>query len=552
MLAPETWTVHRNWQGRAFALFFLFTVGIGAVGVYALHVSPALGFSSGLWFSLSEPEIRHIDEFELDPTLSLSLPEFTQVKAEARWWRAQEQLFEHLRLRSSVSVTIVDASGRLHTEQARIGSLPFFDILKRTWLIYFTVAVYLGSALSVFRRHHSPAGSILSFFLLACALYFISAAPVVARSLTLPPFLFTLFISVLYAAAASLTTLVHFALVFPAPKQLVLRYRWIVYLPYATTVLVTTLYLSGLTAFGATFPVLILGVVVVIIAFFHSLLQERDPFLRRQIRLSLTAPVLVSLFFICFYVTPGVLRLPPIDFRYVALCFLVLPFALPLAMDNLALYDARLKVERVALQEKEHIRADLHDLILNNLAIISRSSEVARTQLHSTPTGVERRLHSIQDLASGTSRQLREFLWVLDDQHNNWEELCGRLRQWGHEFLEDAGCEFELDVAPAVFSLPLPPLRLRVCFDRVYKEALLNVVKHAKAKQVHISLFCRGATLICAVEDDGVGFDTNGELKGDHYGLKNMQRRIGEVGGRFTIFSEDGLGTRLTVELPLT
>lgn len=532
-------------------LFSLLAIGLGALGIHALHAAPSLGFSSGFWFSLSEPEIRRIDEFELDPTLSLSLPEFVYVEAESRWWRAQEQLFEHLRIHPSVRVTIVDASGRLHTEPAQVGSLPFFDILKRTWLIYFTAVVYLGSALSVFRRHRSPAGSILSFFLLACALYFICAAPVVARSLTLPPFLFKLFISVLYAAAASLTTLVHFALVFPAPKQLVLRHRWIAYLPYATTLLVVTLYLSGVMAFGATFPVLITGVLIVIFAFLHSLLQERDPFLRRQIRLSLTAPVLVSLFFICCYVAPGVLRLAPIDFRYVALCFLILPFALPLAMDNLALYDARLEVERVALQEKEHIRADLHDLILNNLAIISRSSEVARTQLHSAPAGVERRLHSIQDLASGTSRQLREFLWVLDEQHNNWEELCGRLRQWGNEFLEDAGCEFELDVASAVFLLPIPALRLRVCFDRVYKEALLNIVKHARAKQVHVSLFCRDAMLICAVEDDGAGFDVNAKLNGGHYGLDNMQRRVGEVGGRVMFFSEAGLGTRLTVELPL-
>jgi signal transduction histidine kinase len=552
LFTPGTWTFNRTWQGRALIFLSLFTIGLGALGIYTLHTAPALGFSSGFWFSLSELEIRRIDELELDPTLSLSLPEFASVEAESRWWRAQEQLFEHLHIRSSVHVTVVDASGRLHTEPARIGSLPFFNILRRTWLIYFTAVVYLGSALSVFRRHRSLAGSILTFFLLACALYFISAAPVVARALALPPSLFKFFIGVLYAAAASLTTLVHFALVFPVPKQLVLRQRWIPYLPYATTVLVVTLYLSGITAFGATFPVLITGVLIVISAFLHSLLQERDPFLRRQIRLSLTAPVLVSLFFICCYVTPGVFRLAPIDFRYVALCFLILPFALPLAMDNLALYGARLEVERVALQEKEHIRADLHDLILNNLAVISRTSEVARTQLHGAPIGVARRLHSIQELASGTSRQLREFLWVLDDQHNNWEELCGRLRQRGHEFLEDAGCEFELDVVPAVFALPFPPLRLRVCFDRVYKEALLNVVKHARAKQVHVSLFCRDAMLICAVEDDGAGFDVNAKLNGGHYGLDNMQRRVGEVGGRVIFFSEAGLGTRLTVELPLT
>lgn len=549
-MTPGTWSFNRTWQGRALVLLSLLTIGLGALGIHALHSAPALGFSSGFWFSLSEPEIRGIDDLELDPTFSLSLPEFAYVEAESRWWRAQEQLFGHLSSRPSVRVTVVDASGRLHTEPVRIGSLPFFDILRRTWLIYFTAVVYLGSALSVFRRHRSPAGSILTFFLLACALYFISAAPVVARALALPPFLFKLFIGLLYAAAASLTTLVHFALVFPAPKQLVLRHPWIAYLPYAITVVVVMLYLSGATAFGATFPVLITGVLVVLSAFLHSLLQERDPFLRRQIRLSLTAPVLVSLFFICFYVVPGVFRLTPIDFRYVALCFLILPFTLPLAMDNLALYDARLEVERVALQEKEHLRADLHDLILNNLAVISRSSEVARSHLDGAQEPLEKRLQAIQGLATTTSRQVREFLRVLDDQQGSWEALCSSLRAWGGELLEDIGCDFDLSVAPAVFALPPPSLHLRICLDRIYKEALHNVVKHAHAARVAVSVSCRSQTVICRIHDDGVGFDVTAESDG-HYGLGNIRRRVEEMAGSVVVESRPGGGTMLTVAIPV-
>lgn len=548
---PGPWSFSRAWQGRALALLSLLTIGLGALGIHTLHTAPALGFPSGAWFALSGPEIRRVDDLELDPTLTLSLPEFAHVEAESRWWHAQEQLFAHLHTRSFVRVTVVDASGRLHIESAHIGALPFFDIVRRTWLIYFTVAVYLGSALSVFRRHRSPAGAILTFFLCACALYFVSAAPVVARALVLPPLLFQFFIGVLYAAAASLTTLVHFALVFPVPKQLVLRHQWVAYVPYVITVAVVTLYLSGVMAFGATFPVLIAGVLVVLAAFLHSLLQERDPFLRRQIRLSLTAPVLVSLFFICFYVVPGVLRLPPIDFRYVALCFLILPFALPLAMDNLALYDARLEVERVAFQEKEQLRADLHDLILNNLAVISRSSEVARTHLGGTQESLEKRLHAIQGLATMTARQVREFLRVLDDQQGSWETLCNSLRAWGGELLEDSECDFDLDVAPAVFALPSPSLRLRICLDRIYKEALHNVLKHAHADRVSVSFSCRDHTVICCIRDNGVGFDANVTLDG-HYGLGNIRRRVEELAGSAVVESRAGSGTLLTVEIPAT
>jgi signal transduction histidine kinase len=546
----ETWRVKRSWQRGALLLLFVTTSVLGALGVYTLHSAPALSVESGVWLAMTDSGVRALDDLELDPTISLPLPEFAHVEAESRWWRVQEQLFALVRARPSVSVTFVDAGGRLHTAPARIGSLPFFDIVRRTWLIYFTVVVYLGSALSVFRRHRSPAGAILTFFLLACALYFTSAAPVVARSLVLPPLLFKLFISTLYTAAASLTTLVHFALVFPAPKQIVLQYRWIAALPYATSLIVITLYLSGMIAFGATFPVLITGVLIVIGAFLHSFLQERDPFLRRQIRLSLTVPVLVSLFFICFYVAPGVLRLSPIDFRYVALFFLILPFALPLAMDNLALYEARLTAEQAAFQEKEQIRTDLHDLILNNLAVISRSSEVTRRQRIREPVALEKRLQAIQELATRTSRQVREFLWVLDERHGDWEAFSNQLRKWGNELVEDTDCEFEFTVAPEMLVLSPPALRVRACLDRVLKEALLNAVTHARASRILVTLSCQNETVSCTVQDDGIGFDPEQEPDG-HYGLRNMKRRVQELGGSVTLVSTPTTGSRIAVSLPL-
>lgn len=545
-----TWRVKRSWQRSVFLLLIVAISVLGALGIYTLQSAPALVFDSGEWLSIPDLEVRALDEIALDRTDLLRLPEFSDPRAERHWWRVQEQLFEHLRTRPSVRVTFVDASGRLRIEQAQIGPLPFFIVLKRTWLMYFTAAVCLGSAVSVFRRHRSPAGAVLVCFLLACAVYFTSSAPVVARTLSLPPVVFKCLISTLYTAAASLTTLAHFALIFPEPKRILQRHRWITFLPYLTTVSATTLYLSGAIAFGSTFPVLIGWVFVIICAFLHSFVKERDLFLRRQIQLSFTAPAFVSLFFICLYVLPGVLRLPPVDFRYFALFFLILPFALPLAMDNLALYHARLAAEQTAFQEKEQIRTELHDLILNNLAVISRSSEVMRRQRIREPGDGERRLQAIQELATRTSRQVREFLWVLDDRHGDWEAFSNQLRQWGNELVEDTDYEFEFTVTPEVLRLAPPALRIRACLDRVYKEALLNAISHAHASCILVTLSCQNETVSCTVQDDGIGFDPEKEPDG-HYGLRNMKHRVQELGGRVTIVSTPTIGSCVTVSLPL-
>lgn len=518
--------------------------------MYALRTAPALGFPSGFWFSLAEPQLQRIADLELDATVSLRLPEFFSPSEEARWWRVQEQLYALLRTRESVRVTFLEQDGQWRTEEVHVEPLSVLTILQRTWLIYLVAGFCLGSAGAVFRRHRSSQGTILVFFLLACALYFVASAPVVARPVTLAPAVFRMFITVIYTAAAGFVTLPHFALVFPEPKPVLRTYPWLAYLPYGCFLIATIPYFLGVSAFGSAFPLLSFGILTVVVAFLHAMMKERDPFLRKQISLSLAAPILVSLFFVGLYLLPGVLRLPPVDFRYFAVFFLILPFALPLAMDNLALYRARLEAERAAQREKEHLRADLHDVILNNLAIISRASEVAQARLGGRSDGVAHRLENIRGLATSTSRQLREFLWVLDEHHNSWEMFCSQLRQWGNELLEDAGCEFELEVAPFILQSPPPALRLRICLDRVYKEALHNIVKHANATHVNAAIFCRGETVVCAIHDDGVGFPSTREMNG-RYGLKNMRRRVEDLGGNLKIESQQNQGARLTVELPL-
>jgi len=155
----------------------------------------------------------------------------------------------------------------------------------------------------------------LTFFFLACPLYFVRSVPVVSRSLTLHPVAFNIMIAVLHAAAGGLMTLAHFALIFPAPKRVLTRYPRLLWLPYAYFALAMILYRAGITACGTTCPLFCVWIVVIIGAFLHSPITQGDPFLKKQISLSLTAPIFASLCAV-FDVLPGVLGLPPIPLTY--------------------------------------------------------------------------------------------------------------------------------------------------------------------------------------------------------------------------------------------
>ena len=88
------------------------------------------------------------------------------------------------------------------------------------------------------------------------------------------------------------------------------------------------------------------------------------------------------------------------------------------------------------------------------------------------------------------------------------------------------------------------------------QEACSNVVKHAKASKVVVSLSCEEQVLKLSIQDNGVGFDMqkttepSGE-KPEGFGLSMMKERVALLGGTFQIKSAIGEGTMVSVEMPL-
>jgi signal transduction histidine kinase len=96
--------------------------------------------------------------------------------------------------------------------------------------------------------------------------------------------------------------------------------------------------------------------------------------------------------------------------------------------------------------------------------------------------------------------------------------------------------------------------RAIACF-RVAQEALTNVMRHARARNVWIEVKQTAQELQLAVRDDGVGFDPDQALDrtaGMRLGLLGMKERVEIFGGSLEIESAPGSGTRIRVSLPVT
>lgn len=91
---------------------------------------------------------------------------------------------------------------------------------------------------------------------------------------------------------------------------------------------------------------------------------------------------------------------------------------------------------------------------------------------------------------------------------------------------------------------------VRILLFRIVQEALTNIVKHARAKRMEVSIKQRGNNVYLQVRDDGIGFDPKQSVSIAHVGLLAMKDSVELLGGKLLIKSAPGKGTRIEVECP--
>lgn len=535
-------------QWALLALLITASLVMAAVGVWALRHSPTLFFDDKPITLREGIQITHIDEIRIHPTDLWKLPTFTSPKDEEQWWEAQHRFSQLLHGQDHA---IIEFKDRLQTSWqivADIRRLSLPEAVERLALVYIVCIIYLSSSVTVFRRHANMAGFLCAFFLASTALYMISVAPVIHRPLFMDPLWLGVLIKVFFVASTGQISLVHFAMVFPERKRILVENGWLVAALYGYALLISVLYLYGMISLATTLPFLFVWIFVMLAAVAHSMFTASDEFMRKQIRMTFFALLLVSAFFIISIVFPWSMESSLIN--NVALFSLILPFSLILSLDNQRLYLDRIAVEVNSRKEKERIHRELHDTVLNDLASISIVTEGAHRFLDQDPLLVRQRLRQIRDYTKDASRQLRNFLWVIDDRQNTWNDVIDSLRRLGYDLLGHKQIAFEMETYGDQSAAPDPSPAVKHTIYQIFREALINITKHARASQVLATVTFGHACAVIVIADDGQGFDVD-KVEGSSYGLKNIRQRIAEVNGELVIRSRPGAGSQIIVQLPL-
>jgi signal transduction histidine kinase len=148
-------------------------------------------------------------------------------------------------------------------------------------------------------------------------------------------------------------------------------------------------------------------------------------------------------------------------------------------------------------------------------------------------------------------RSLDEIVWAVNPKSDTLSSLMEYISHFASEFFENASTRCRLEIPDDVPDCSLNS-EIRHGLFLVVKEALNNVLKHAQASEVHIHIFIVASTLKISIADNGCGFapDENAPDR-KRNGLENMRKRIEGFGGEFSIESQRGGGTRLTLKVKL-
>lgn len=207
----------------------------------------------------------------------------------------------------------------------------------------------------------------------------------------------------------------------------------------------------------------------------------------------------------------------------------------------------QLEQENAVQRERARIAQDIHDDIGAHMTQISLLTELTRRHLRAPEVAAEH-IGQIGRKAGEAIKALDEIVWAANPRNDTVADLLDYAGQYAVNFLQAAGVRCRLDFPDKPPARTLSGEARHGLFLAV-KEALHNIVKHARATEVWLRVRTSAAGLEWQVDDNGCGFAAPApDALAD--GLRNMRERLERLGGSCEIQTAPGAGVRVTLFLP--
>lgn len=212
--------------------------------------------------------------------------------------------------------------------------------------------------------------------------------------------------------------------------------------------------------------------------------------------------------------------------------------------------------EVAVLRERDRMAREMHDVLGHALVLVAVKIEAAQRLQSVNPERAANELEATKELVRQSMTDLRASLAELRSPAlaDVTKPLALALGEWATHTATEGHFTIECKFEPGLEKLPVP---VQDVLWRVGREAVLNIVKHAHAKNVELNLCRKDNQVLLSVADDGVGIPRLAEgqarLESEgHYGMRGMRERLEALNGRLNVQpNPSGKGTLVLAVIPL-
>lgn len=195
------------------------------------------------------------------------------------------------------------------------------------------------------------------------------------------------------------------------------------------------------------------------------------------------------------------------------------------------------------------ISRDLHDNIGAQLTFVISSIDNLQFGFPKMDESIQHKLLTISNFTKDTISELRDTIWAMNTNEFTFDDLKIRILNFidhAKTAQESIKFSFTIDKQPSTYTFSS---LVGINLYRTIQEAIHNSIKYAKCSEISIVVTDTNGIVTLQVKDNGIGFNSNEVELGN--GLQNMKQRIEEIGGNFSLFSDEEIGTKITIQLKI-
>ena len=208
---------------------------------------------------------------------------------------------------------------------------------------------------------------------------------------------------------------------------------------------------------------------------------------------------------------------------------------------------AQIETQNKLQEQRLNISRDLHDNIGAQLTFIISSVENIKYAFDLQNSKLDDKLQNISTFTKSTILELRDTIWAMNNNAIVFEDLRARILNFIEKAKDATGTiDFNFTIDESLVGIQLTSIAGMNIY-RTIQEAVNNAIKYSEADKIAIDVQKIDNEIKITIVDNGIGFDIEKTEKGN--GLANMEKRIEDIGGIFSLSSEIRNGTTIILLL---